>query len=697
MASPSPPTSTSRNIQEKATAYIHEADVWLKEAENPNSTLAVADWTVRPLFSHYTRHYGWGFHRLTIGGLKAAPPSLYFQTPFNELAPRKKVVYVWICCQCGHGGMKITVDPCPYCGIPSYYDWVKGAIWDGPDEWRDQSRIDRYKISAVEHNKPFVEVIKERSGYDFSEISAFMDRNPGLLHWEHDTLCVEAFCQGADEILDNPDADRAPDGQLSKEDRPEAWVSDRNYWLSQDGIAQEHWYGQVLDRLGFYQVLKNERFRLNSTGEMIGPARQVYINNPDGASVLAILRTAPHPHADGLRDLLSNYISSSPTPNLSLRVSDFWNASFVLNFNLPFFAIGPSEKQDKRVFHTSKHKFRARYPLDSLNLQDPRSRLGCGENFSFQKKLVLHEAVYALITTGPSEPHWTAYCFDENFFEEDEDEESEDEESGDEDEDESLEPSVDPIIDEAELKGPMNMWLPRQYSLAALAKQLEKILGYHTHVHEVFKHNLDIYAVDDFLAKDVQVNPDGAPQGVLWQSLRNNSKAMKSLRSIKDSLYRLRATGGKLEQIKETFEELRREKKFDHADEQKDREKRNQEFTIAAFVFGILTLIAQVYSGKPQKDDPESWPLYIAMVVLFVVICTAGILYIIRRRVTRLGNALLAYFKERLGTIKEKSKNNSKTETIQRCIGWLWAKLGGAGLPPYIMRILGRKEHLLPK
>src|SRR6478752_5448734 len=107
----------------------------------------------------------------------------------------------------------------------SYYDWVKGAIWDRPDEWRDQSRIDRYKISAVEHNKPLVEVIKERTGLDFSEISALMDRNPGLLHWEHDTLCVEAFCQGADGILDNPDPGRTRDNQLSNEVGPEAWVS----------------------------------------------------------------------------------------------------------------------------------------------------------------------------------------------------------------------------------------------------------------------------------------------------------------------------------------------------------------------------------------------------------------------------------------------------------------------------------------
>lgn len=85
-----------------------------------------------------------------------------------------------------------------------------------------------------------------------------MDRNPGLLHWEHETLRVEAFCRGAEGILDNPDPDSTQDNQLTKEDGPEAWVSDRNYWLSQDGISRDNWYDEVLDRLGFYQVLKNE-------------------------------------------------------------------------------------------------------------------------------------------------------------------------------------------------------------------------------------------------------------------------------------------------------------------------------------------------------------------------------------------------------------------------------------------------------
>ncbi|KAF4343204.1 arginyl-trna synthetase [Fusarium beomiforme] len=501
-----------------------------------------------------------------------------------------------------------------------------------------------------------------------------MERTLGLLHWRNDTLRVEAFCEGADKILDAPGPDNTQESQLSSEvEGPKAWVSDRNYWMIEDGIDQEHWYDSDLDHLGFYRVLQSERFRVNSAGEMIGPSRQVHVINPSGASILAILRTAPHPHVDGLSDLISNYISSSPSPNLSMRVSDFWNPSFVINYNLPFFAIGPSSKQDKRVFPASKDKFRARYPLDSLKLQDPRSRLNGGDTLSFQEKLVLHEAVWALTTTGPSEPHWTAYCFHEDFFdekslsleeqkeeEEDTDEEDEDSHTDDDYEDyESQDVGVDPIIDEAELR--VNTWLPRQYSLTALAKQLDRIVGYHSHIHEVFKHNLEIYmasardgsaetiypsvkpawkgfpelltkvifcnlklieAVENFLEKDVQLSQDGTPQGALWQSLRNNPKAMKSLRAIQNCIYRLRITGGKLEQIKESFEELRREKKFDQADEQKDRDKRSKEFAIAAFVFGILTLIAQVYSGKPQKNDKDSWPLFMAMVVLFVVICT---------------------------------------------------------------------------
>ncbi|CAJ0545386.1 Ff.00g088590.m01.CDS01 [Fusarium sp. VM40] len=439
------------------------------------------------------------------------------------------------------------------------------------------------------------------------EISAFMDRHPTSYRSTNDKFYLEAFCKGASFLLDNSNIHALQNFHLAHIDEPKAWVSDRNYWLSQDGAAVSTWYGNVLGRHDLYKVLQNERFRDNSAGEMIGPPRQLFISNPDGASVLAILRTAPHAHVDGLRDLLANYIQSSPAPNLTMRVSNFWNKSFVINITLPFFAISPSSMQDKRIFNTSKHRFRARYRLDSLNLQDPRSRLGCGQSYSFQDKLVLHEAVFAMTTTGPSERHWTTYCFDEHFFadeprlegeDEDEDEqgeEEEDDEDDEEDDDEEPPANIDPILTEPELN--VNSWLPRQYSLVALATQLERISGYHSDVHEVFKHNLDLYMasaedgiadniypsvkqdwkgfpellgrvifcnmnvtkeIDNFLETDIQLCPNGLPQGVLWQSLRTDVRSLKSLEEIKTCRNRLRALGGKLEQIKESFEELRR-------------------------------------------------------------------------------------------------------------------------------------------
>ncbi|OBS27123.1 hypothetical protein FPOA_01064 [Fusarium poae] len=47
----------------------------------------------------------------------AAPP-ICPQIPISEIAPRRKVVWVWICCVCGYGGMKVSVDPCPNCCNP---------------------------------------------------------------------------------------------------------------------------------------------------------------------------------------------------------------------------------------------------------------------------------------------------------------------------------------------------------------------------------------------------------------------------------------------------------------------------------------------------------------------------------------------------------------------------------------------------
>ncbi|KAK2136377.1 hypothetical protein NOF04DRAFT_1306371 [Fusarium oxysporum II5] len=38
--------------------------------------------------------------------------------PINETPSLKKVIYIWFCCECGHGGMKVTTVNCPRCGTP---------------------------------------------------------------------------------------------------------------------------------------------------------------------------------------------------------------------------------------------------------------------------------------------------------------------------------------------------------------------------------------------------------------------------------------------------------------------------------------------------------------------------------------------------------------------------------------------------
>jgi hypothetical protein len=75
----------------------------------------------------------------------------------------------------------------------------------------------------------------------------------------------------------------------------------------------------------------------------------------------------------------------------------------------------------------------------------------------------------------------------------------------------------------------------------------------------IFYNTKTIEEVENFLANDVQLSPTGVPQGVLWQSLRNDVKALKALRAIEEMLKELRGVGDKLEETKRSFKELRRE------------------------------------------------------------------------------------------------------------------------------------------
>jgi hypothetical protein len=80
----------------------------------------------------------------------------------------------------------------------------------------------------------------------------------------------------------------------------------------------------------------------------------------------------------------------------------------------------------------------------------------------------------------------------------------------------------------------------------------------------IFYNNENIKEVESFLKNDIQLNQAGVPEGVLWQSLRGDKKALKALRAITRHLKELNSVGERLEETKRSFEELRREVSIYH-------------------------------------------------------------------------------------------------------------------------------------
>ncbi|KAF4457961.1 hypothetical protein F53441_216 [Fusarium austroafricanum] len=488
----------------------------------------------------------------------------------------------------------------------------------------------RTKIIAVNENKPFLDVLRE-TGEEVDDIPAFMIPYPSSPRWEDRVTQVDEFCKGADFILQNFIPDAPENSRLRDVQSPKAWISDCSL-IPQNPIPPRRLHYCFLNNNDLYKALQEKRFPKDSGFEVFGNTRRIYIYNPNGASILALIRTAPASQVYGLRKLFANYIHPSPVPELGLSDPDWWGGCFLIAYNLPFLAIGTEDRSDTRTLANSRN-FRARHDLSFLNLQHQTSQQERPQdNFCVADDAVLHEAVYSLTTTGRSEQYSTTVCLDDDFF---------DEEPGTpEDEDiVRLDGTEDPIIREAELKRTRS---PRAYSLVALAKQLEKIVEYHGNIQECLKKSMDIYTaisqdnsadlalrqrmqewrkyfpstlskithfnsrlaekVSHFLTDDVMVGSDEIPYGPLWQGLQADPGAFRSLRMIKYFCDQLRDIDRNLGQLKDAFEDVRRE------------------------VLGIMNLIAQVYAGKPASSDSPAWPGFTSMVVIFSAICILGIL-----------------------------------------------------------------------
>lgn len=142
--------------------------------------------------------------------------------------------------------------------VSSCLDWMATAtsvMFTEQDEWKKQYKMVKY--SASEHNKSLIEVLKERNGNDFDEISPFMNQHPSN-RGEQETQRVEAFCEGFDMVLHGSDTTLIRGHKLANIEEPRAWVSDRNYWLLKDNPTETSRHGNVLGRIDLYNILRKE-------------------------------------------------------------------------------------------------------------------------------------------------------------------------------------------------------------------------------------------------------------------------------------------------------------------------------------------------------------------------------------------------------------------------------------------------------
>ncbi|KAM0441053.1 hypothetical protein ACHAPT_000358 [Fusarium lateritium] len=490
--------------------------------------------------------------------------------------------------------------------------------WSEPDEWKKRL-ANTDKISPEDENKPFQELLRHFGVEPENDVASFIQPYMLSARWDRRVSHIEGFCAGGEFALQNAVPAGPETSPLEGTQEPEAWVSDRN-WVDETLVGPRPDYPRILNNNRFHLVLQKKRFPEGSQGDDPGPPRRIYIKNPNGASVVAIIKTAPATHAEGFRDLFAGYITPTPEPNFILRESEWWGGCFIMSFNIPYYGISTRELQDSRTISNRGRRLRNRYELDFL-----RHGLSDDERPFFPDGAILHEAVYSLMVTCKSHKYWTVGCFDDDFFNEYSRLES----------DEDILPvegETDPILLKAELMAKGNLTKsPRAYALAALSIALHKVAEHHGNIQDVFKASLHrhtsdaedgshdkisakelqtwiekfpkalrrvihsnsslVRKLDHFLAKDVVLSPDAQPQGVLWRSLQRDPDALRSLFNINQYLNQLLDIDGELRQLEIAWEEVRRKRKTDNEGEQQTITKQVYQIAIAAFAqhHGLLT------------------------------------------------------------------------------------------------------------
>ncbi|CZS80559.1 unnamed protein product [Fusarium graminearum] len=444
---------------------------------------------------------------------------------------------------------------------------------------------------------------------DVPEISTFILPDPRSQRWKRISSYIESFCEGASFVLDNSVSGDSNNPGFRDLQEPRAWVSD---W---GGSAQllppsGRTYGRVLNYLELYAVLQKKPFSIRTPNATVSHRRSIYVNYPNGTSILTLMRTALVHQREAFQELFATYISEKPTPQIGLGESSWWNDHFVISFTLPFFAIRFEDREDIRRIFNDRKPFRSRINLSFLGINRPEPK----EPSESSTGVFLHRAACAFMITGKSERYWTAVFLDEDFADE------VPKLSVEEEEDVAV-GGIDPIIVDAKFNSADTIVSPRAYALAALAATLEGIAEHHAYIQEeyaasLYQHTADhrqytpkrfmsekhqewriqfqesighvrnttlqiLRKFNEFLSQDVCISPEGLPCSPQWLSVADEPNAKKSLGRVVASRNRLREISYELDYL---VDEARRESKNSHVDEQQILSRQLQQFTVAALV-----------------------------------------------------------------------------------------------------------------
>ncbi|EEU49017.1 uncharacterized protein NECHADRAFT_75761 [Fusarium vanettenii 77-13-4] len=499
-------------------------------------------------------------------------------------------------------------------------EWVS----EPADEWKTRFGQTTKLIGSVE-NRPYIDVIREMGIEVSPELWTFFQPKIPSARWERRISQIERFCEGASFALDGSGPRDAENPTFEDDQGPRAWVSDRNCVTEGSSYPKPN-YPRVLGYRGLYHALQRKRLQNNACDDTTGHPRRIYIEDPDGSSVVALTKTTPASQTEGFCDLFANYITPTPEPKFSLRASDWSGGCFIISFNIPFFEIGSEHQRNIRTTSHDKTKrpLRACHSLSFLNLNSQRSKLSSNEVFNLPHPLFLHEAVCSFMVTGKSDRYWTAAFLD-----------------GDSCSKEprlSQEEELDPIVLKAETNCSDTTASPRAYALAALAVSLDVVVEHHQNIQDLFKASLTLLIaemeqkysndisteklrewienfprildrithsnsyllakLDHFLSEDVIFGSDALPHGALWRSLRNDREALMSLLRIKQHRNELRDVQNELKQLIPKANEVRRLQKWKIEGEQ---------HVITRQVYRVAVAL---YSAWPTMADLPPWHVY---------------------------------------------------------------------------------------